>query len=259
MLRRIASLILMIIVFSVPANASAEAPVGELARLLTGTNPPGSTLEETALGDVTADAVRWATDADVAIVNGGYIVANLQPGEVYEQDIISLFSKPEKLVVLTMTQSELKECLEIGVSHIQVGPDEKIDVAESKFDGFPQVSGVSFRYDPSAPIGKRIMDMETEETGGQLTVACTLEMAQGAFGYIPHEEWQETDYDLVSAVISFFSGRTIEYPELNRSQCVGTVDNSIIKQYPALLFLLVGAGLFILYFRGFKKQKWLDF
>lgn len=259
MLRRIVYVVLLIVCFSVSANASGEAPVGELSRLLTGTNPPGSMLEETALGDVTADAARRAANADVAIVNGGYIVANLQPGEVYEQDIVSLFSKPEKLVVLAMTQSQLKECLEIGVSHIQVGPDEKIDVAESKFEGFPQVSGVTFRYDPSAPLGERVMDMKTDVPGDQLAVVCTLEMAQGAFGYTPHQKWQETEYDLVSAVKSYFEGQTIEYPELNRSQCVGTADNSIIKQYPVLLFLLVGAGLFILYFRGFKKQKWLDF
>ena len=258
MRRILLGFVLFSVLLCTPALAAETAPVGELARLLQGTNPPGSTVEETPLGDMAADAVRWVSGADVAIVNGGYITANLQPGEVYEDDIVRAFSRPAPLVTVTMTRHELRQWLETGVSHIRVGKDERVDAVLSAYDGFPQIAGCSFRYDPSAPAGGRVSELETETASELLTVACTAEMADGSFGYAPRSDAVPLSYDLTSAVTAYFAGRTIEPPETGRSILVGTADNSIIRRYPALLFVLVAAGLFFLYSHSAGKKKWLD-
>ena len=249
--------IVMTVLLAPSVLAATDVPVGELARVLQGTNPPGSSVEETPLGDVVADAVRQITGADVAIVNGGYIIANLQPGEVYEDDIAAVFSAPEELVIVSMTRDELLHWLENGVSHVLVGEDERVDPLASVFDGFPQISGFTFRYDPSAPVGARVTMLLLEGESDTVAVACTAVMAAGAFGYEPHEA-QATEYDLVSAMTAYFSGRTVEPPEPGRSKCIGTADNTLIRQYPALLFVLVAVGLFILYAKSVGKKKWLD-
>ncbi len=256
-MKRFLCFLILAALLSVSALAAADAPVGELARLLQGANPPGSAVEETPLGDVAADAVRLITGADAAIVNGGYIVANLQPGEVYEEDIAAVFSEAEALVVVTLTRAELLDWLENGVSHVTVGGDEKVDTTASAFDGFPQISGFTFQYDPSAPAGARVTELVSETGADAITVACPAAMAAGAFGYEPHEA-KATGYDLVSAMTAYFSGRTVEPPETERSECIGTADNTLIRQYPALLFILVAVGLFILYAKSIGKKKWLD-
>ena len=61
---------------------SAAVVCGYAEDLLAGINAPGSEVSETALGDAAADAARYISGADAAIIPGGDIRANLRGGDV---------------------------------------------------------------------------------------------------------------------------------------------------------------------------------
>lgn len=244
---------------SMPAGAlTEETPLGELPQVLQGMNPPGSTVEETPLGDVTADAVRQATGADVVILNGGDFAANLQGGEVRPADIQALFYENRNIACLELTEYQLRQWLEHGISATVVGEDERIDPAASSFGGFPQVSGLTLEFDPTAPVGARIRSLSVENAEYPLTVACTDFMAAGGYGYPSMGNAEETAITLTGSMEDYFRGKTITIPEQDRVVCVGTADSSLMAGYPAALFLLVAA--IALFQRGRNKDKevWLD-
>ncbi|MFZ1726944.1 MAG: 5'-nucleotidase C-terminal domain-containing protein [Albidovulum sp.] len=104
--------------------------------------------EESAMGNLIADAIRARTGADVAIANGGGIRADrtYDPGTVLtRRDILSELPFGNVTVVTELPGSQLLAALENGVSQVEKGAGR-----------FPQVSGMSFVYDPTAPAGSRI-------------------------------------------------------------------------------------------------------
>lgn len=108
--------------------------------------------KETTMGNLIADAIREAVRADVAIANGGGIRGDrtYAAGSVLtRKDILTELPFGNVTVKLEMSGAALKEALENGVSRIE-------DVAGR----FPQVSGMSFVYDPAAEAGKRIVEVQ---------------------------------------------------------------------------------------------------
>lgn len=104
--------------------------------------------QEAAIGNVITDAMRTATNADIAITNGGGIRADkvYPPGTVLtRRDIQSELPFGNVTVVLELPGAQVKAALENGVSQVENGGGR-----------FPQVSGVSFSYDASKPAGSRI-------------------------------------------------------------------------------------------------------
>ena len=63
------------------------------------------------------------------------------------------------------------------------------------FDGFLQVSGLSIRYDPSQPEGKRLTLLQAGgdaiQDGHTYRVATTRPVADGSFGYFRF--WSKSD------------------------------------------------------------------
>ena len=104
--------------------------------------------EESAMGNLIADAIRARTGADVSIANGGGIRADrtYDPGTVLtRRDILTELPFGNVTVVTELPGSQLLAALENGVSQVEKGAGR-----------FPQVSGMSFVYDPTAPAGSRI-------------------------------------------------------------------------------------------------------
>ncbi|MCB2136512.1 MAG: 5'-nucleotidase C-terminal domain-containing protein [Rhodobacteraceae bacterium] len=104
--------------------------------------------EESAMGNLIADAIRARTGADVAIANGGGIRADrtYEPGTVLtRRDILTELPFGNVTVVTELPGSQLLAALENGVSQVEKGAGR-----------FPQVSGMAFVYDPTAPAGSRI-------------------------------------------------------------------------------------------------------
>ena len=104
--------------------------------------------EESAMGDLIADAMQAATGADVAIMNGGGIRADrtYEAGtRLTRRDILTELPFGNVTQLTAIPGSQLLAALENGLSQVEKGAGR-----------FPQVSGLTLVYDPSAEPGTRI-------------------------------------------------------------------------------------------------------
>ncbi len=107
--------------------------------------------EESAMGNVIADAMRAATGADIALTNGGGIRGDrtYDPGTVLtRRDILTELPFGNVTVVTELPGSQILAALENGVSQVENGAGR-----------FPHVSGMTFAFDPSAPAGSRVSEV----------------------------------------------------------------------------------------------------
>ena len=95
---------------------------------------------ETNMGDFCTDAVRSVMDADVAIINGGGIRADIAAGDITYKDLVSVFPWNNELCVIEATGQQIKDALELGAKNY---PEEN--------GGFMQVSGMKYVIDASVP------------------------------------------------------------------------------------------------------------
>ena len=94
----------------------------------------------TELADLVADAYRDQTGADVSIVGGGTVRADIPAGDITRGDVLSVMPFTEDLCVCEVTGQQILDALEWGVHKM---PDE--------FGGFMQVSGMSYEIDTNVP------------------------------------------------------------------------------------------------------------
>lgn len=107
--------------------------------------------EESAMGNLIADAMRAATGADVAITNGGGIRADRTydaGAQLTRRDILTELPFGNVTVLTEITGQQILGALENGVSLVENGAGR-----------FPQVSGLSFAFDPTAPAGSRVSNV----------------------------------------------------------------------------------------------------
>ena len=95
---------------------------------------------ETNMGDFCTDAVRSVMDADVAIINGGGIRADIAAGDITYKDLVSVFPWNNELCVIEATGQQIRDALELGAKNY---PEEN--------GGFMQVSGMKYVIDASVP------------------------------------------------------------------------------------------------------------
>ena len=91
---------------------------------------------ETNLGDLCADAYRAMSGADVAIVNGGGVRADIPAGDITYGQIIAVHPFGNEMCVVECTGQEILDALELGCSKLP---------AES--GGFLHVSGMTYTVD----------------------------------------------------------------------------------------------------------------
>ena len=136
-------------------------------------------LGEAAIGNLIADAMRDGVNADIGFANGGGIRAGkiYTPGTIItRRDMLLEMPFGNVVVKLKLTGAQIWEALENGVSQV-----------ENIAGRFPQVSGVSFTYNPKAQGGSRVV---SAKIGGQplnkgrsYTVATNNYAASGGDGY----------------------------------------------------------------------------
>lgn len=105
--------------------------------------------QETAIGDLIADAMREATGADVAVINGGGIRGNrVYPAghQLTRRDVLSELPFGNRTVVAPVSGADLKAAIENGVSQV-----------EHRAGRFPQVSGLAAIVDRSRPACDRVV------------------------------------------------------------------------------------------------------
>ncbi|MGB8623053.1 MAG: 5'-nucleotidase C-terminal domain-containing protein [Paracoccaceae bacterium] len=135
--------------------------------------------EESAMGDLIADAMRDATGADVAITNGGGIRADRTydaGADLTRRDILTELPFGNVTVVTEITGQQILDALENGFSQVEDGAGR-----------FPQVSGLGVVYDPTAPAGDRVASVKVNgadlDPNAVYKVATNDYMLAGGDGY----------------------------------------------------------------------------
>ena len=135
--------------------------------------------QEAAIGNLIADAMRAAVDADVAITNGGGIRADREYAagtKLTRGDVLAELPFGNKTVKLELTGAQLREALENGFSQVEEGTGR-----------FPQVSGLTVEFDASKPAGERVKSVTVGDgpldDAKTYTVATNDFMARGGDGY----------------------------------------------------------------------------
>ncbi|MEM8625683.1 MAG: 5'-nucleotidase C-terminal domain-containing protein [Pseudomonadota bacterium] len=126
---------------------------------------------ESAFGNLTVDAMRAQTGADVAITNGGGIRGDRQyeAGTVItRRDVLTELPFGNKTVVLELSGADIVAALENGVSEIEDGGGR-----------YPHVSGMTFTFDASKPAGGRVGQVMV--AGAPIDVAATYRLATSDF------------------------------------------------------------------------------
>ena len=103
---------------------------------------------ESELGNLAADAFRWAAKSDIAIINGGGLRADLPAGEVTRRHVMAIFPFGNTLRVAEINGATIRQMLE-----------HSVEFYPASFGGFLDVSGITFSYDPSKPANHRVKDI----------------------------------------------------------------------------------------------------
>lgn len=196
----------------------ADARVASLvnrpvARMATALSRSG---DEYPLGNLIADAERWAGQADAAMVNNGGIRTGLRAGSVTYGELFEVQPFANPLRRMDVSGATLRSYLEALVR---------------RGDPRTHVSGMVVRYDPAAPTGRRVVSV-TMADGSQLhddasyTVVLNEYMATGSEGRIlargaaRDEQLGPTDLD---ALVAYLESRSqpVRAPAERRFIAVG--------------------------------------
>ncbi|MCQ2311379.1 MAG: bifunctional metallophosphatase/5'-nucleotidase [Paludibacteraceae bacterium] len=124
---------------------------------------------ETNLGDFTSDAMRFVSQSDIGISNGGGLRGSLIKGNITYGDLLQVLPFNNTLYKVEMTGQQFIDVLEAGVSEYP-----------TEYGDFMHVSGVRYTFDSSIPspvfmnedglcdsIGapRRIVSVEVEKDG----------------------------------------------------------------------------------------------
>ena len=166
---------------------------------------------ETNIGNFVADAFRKATDADVALLNGGSIRADdlIPAGALTVRDVLSILPFKNKLVKIQISGATLRAALEHGVAR---------STEDAEPGRFPQVSGIQFSFDASRKPGARVVDVKVNgqplvDTKDYTLVTTTFVALKGGDGYtvfkdakvVTPPERTPTDSDALQSAISAVS------------------------------------------------------
>ena len=125
------------------------------------------------LGNLIADAQRWAAKGDIAIMNNGGIRTELRAGDATYGSLFEIQPFGNTLYSLTMTGAQLRGLLEAMVGRSSIDD---------------HVSGLTIKFDPSRPAGARLVSVTTAD-GSVLSDAKTYNvivndfLATGGEGY----------------------------------------------------------------------------
>lgn len=189
-----------------------RTPDGAVVEVLSSWVVDDCRVRECALGNLVADALRWQTGTDFALMNGGGLRGGLEAGTLLRGDVLELLPFTNRLTTFTLTGADMVLALENGVSR----------VGESSGTGrFPQVSGLRYTYDLSLPALSRITSVEVLDADGdaigpidpeaRYTLTTNDFLRKGGDGY---QVFADRGIDPVDTVV-FFDDVLIEYARAN--------------------------------------------
>lgn len=220
-LKRLAVLAAVLLILATPAAQAAggngQEVAGTVPRALTSEGDKDARCVECTLGDAVADAARKYLGTDLAIICGGDIKANLL-GDLTWDDLSIVFPEDRMLATTAVTVRQLREILEVGVSHIRLNPSERIDMESSVYDGFPQISGFTLTYDASAPVGQRIHEiyvndekLALDDDTRTFTLAATAFMLEGGYELPAVDRAAHSDMTLTDVFVRYMNDGMADY------------------------------------------------
>lgn len=148
-----------------PIDELRAQPIGATATELLVGDRTVCRIEECALGNLIADAIRWETRADIVIQNGGGIRADIDASDITVGDVLTVLPFGNTVATATLSGELVIQALENGVSAVSVADGM---ISRSGLNGrFPQVSGMRFTWDANAPVGSRITSVEVLNDAGE--------------------------------------------------------------------------------------------
>ncbi|MEO0108453.1 MAG: bifunctional UDP-sugar hydrolase/5'-nucleotidase [candidate division WOR-3 bacterium] len=172
------------------AEAGFDRVVGQARRRLTRGN------DESPMGNLMADALREACQADIAVTSGARGI--LPQGDVTWRDIYATDPFGNTAVTMTMTGQQVRAMLEVGVNG---------------HHALFQVSGIRLVYDPALPIGHRILSVEVNgqslDSLQEYRVATNSYLAAGAgeYGVFTVARDIEDTYTELRTILADYVGR----------------------------------------------------
>jgi len=136
--------------------------------------------QESGLGNVLADALRWKAKSRIAVLNGGGIRGDkvYPAGDLSYRTLYEIFPYGNTMSMVDLKGSDVREILEISASAL-VGPEDDYDSAlRTPTGGFLQLSGLKVVYDLTAEPalidndnvlqreGKRLVSVEVLQEDG---------------------------------------------------------------------------------------------
>ncbi len=187
------------------ADAVLEGRAGESGIDLDGENVRK---RETNLGDLVADIMRDVSGADAAIINGGGIRASIAKGTILVKNVYTVLPFDNYIVAIRLSGSRIRQALEHGVAGAETGSG-----------AFPQVSGLSFTYDPKAPAGSRVRQVlingKPLDPAREYSVATNDFLAAGGDGYTAFGEAVRSSSDF-SVTGGMMKGEKLVYSDSGR-------------------------------------------
>jgi len=171
--------------------------------------------QESAVGDLVADAMRAETGADIAITNGGGIRGDkvYPAGTVLtRRDILTELPFGNVTVMTELTGKAILDALENGFSQVENGAGR-----------FPQVSGMVVTADLAKPVGSRVLAVTVG--GQQLDPAKTYKLATNDFMLNGGDGY--TAFETGTVMIGPKSGHLMASDVIDFIQKAGSVDAKI--------------------------------
>lgn len=171
--------------------------------------------QEAAIGNLIADAMKAAVNADIAITNGGGIRADKEyaaGSDISRRDILTELPFGNVTVLTEVTGQQVWDALENGFSKFEDGAGR-----------FPQVSGLKVTADVKKPAGSRIVSVEAN--GHPLDKAATYRLAtndymlSGGDGY--------TAFAGGKVIVDARGGKLIANDVMVLVKSLGTVDAKV--------------------------------
>jgi 5'-nucleotidase len=123
-------------------------------------------VEECNLGNLIADAMRADSGAQIAMMNGGGIRADIDEGEITLGEVLTVQPFQNLLSTFSLKGSDVIAALENGVSQIQLDANGNVQ-REGAAGRFLQVSGLRYTADPTLEPGSRIVSVEVMNDAGE--------------------------------------------------------------------------------------------
>ncbi len=195
-------------------ESELERPVGEVAVAMDSRRQIVR-YRESVIGNLITDATREALQADAAILNGG----GIRGDKVYDagtmltrKDVMSEVPFGNIGVMVEMSGAALREAVEQGLYTAGRGGG-----------GFPQVSGLAFRYDPDRDRGDRVTQIaiggKPLDPAALYRVATNDYMLGGGDGYAAFGKGRvvvdaSAGKPIATVVIEYIAGRGTVSPKL---------------------------------------------